>query len=66
MEQGYKLKSFSYCKGCSYLGNSLQKQYQTDIEYMLPFCKYYRLHFTSVRQIHENYNKCLHFDAGHL
>ena len=64
-EQGYKLKSFPYCKKCSYLGERLQQQYQTDIYYMLPFCRYYQLHFDSVHQINNNKNSP-HFDEGFL
>ena len=66
MEQGYKLKSFPYCEKCSYLGEKIQKQYQTDIKYMLPFCKYYQLHFASVRQIKDEIEYCPHFDEGYL
>ena len=65
MEQGYKLKSFPYCEGCSYLSERLQQQYKTDIYHMLPFCKYYQLHFSSVHQINCN-GKCKHFDAAYL
>ena len=65
MDPGYKLKSFPYCKNCSYLGERLQRQYQTDIYSMLPFCKYYQLHFSSVRQINTD-DTCPHFDEGFL
>ena len=65
MKQGYKLKSFPYCNGCSYLGERLQQQYKTNIYHMLPFCKYYQLHFSSVHQINDK-EKCKHFNEGHL
>ena len=66
MEPECILKPFECCKGCSYLGKRLQQQYQTGIYIMLSFCRYYDLHFSSVRQIINDKDVCIHYDEGHL
>ena len=60
-----KTAALPSCKNCSYLSRALQKQYNT-IFVILPFCLFYELHFSSVRQINENENYCPHYDEGHL
>lgn len=46
-----KTDALPECKGCSYLSQRNQIAYGSDLTYLRPFCKYYQLHFDSVRQV---------------
>ena len=57
---------FIYCKDCLYLTKKFQVQYFEENKIMLPFCSFYNLHFSSVRQIEQCSKTCLHYDEGNI
>lgn len=52
----------SCCKGCSYLGERPQKDFETQLFYNEPFCEFSQLHFDSIRQIDNLGSPCIHYD----
>lgn len=59
--------TFKECLICTYLSEFPQrKSCDDDILINKPFCKYYNLHFDSVRQIDHIHNKCKFFEEKYL